>query len=71
MKTKQKSLTLRDMTVLRDVCRRRVDDLEKKINQCAGSLYPNIMSSQAEEIASLFFKLTGDTLYEEDNANDS
>ena len=61
-------VTLREATVLRDVCNRRITDLKDKIGRCAGSLYPGIMSGQIDEIEALFEKLTTFSLDSEEAA---
>lgn len=56
------TLSLRECTVLRDLCDRRIVHLSKVIDQCAGSLYPTIYARQIKEIRELFERLTGHPL---------
>lgn len=58
-KTRRRKLTLRDRIALRELCNHRIRDLQRKIAQCAGDLYPRIMGNQIGEIEALFEKITG------------
>lgn len=52
-------ISLREATLLRIMCDRRIESLEASISRCAGSLYPTIYAKEIEEINQLFKKLTG------------
>jgi|SRR5467141_200626 len=54
---KSRTITLRDCTVLRNLCNDRIQKMQKA--QAAGDLWPAIWAAQIEEIEVLFQKVTG------------